>query len=131
MRLAAVLFALSLPVLANEGSSAWKLQTSGVVKVKKGAEGMARVEVVPREDAHVSPDAPISLTWTPDAGIKVPKAKLGRADARETAKKGVAFEVPVTAEKSGELKGKLSFFICTDKLCERQTKELAFAVEVQ
>ena len=131
MRLAALLLAVALPTLADEASSAWKLESSTVVKVKKGAEGKAHVEVVPREDAHVSPDAPISLTMTAAEGMKVAKAKLGRPDAKETPRKGVAFDVPFTAEKSGELKGKLSFFICTEKLCERQTKELAFAVEVQ
>jgi hypothetical protein len=39
----------------------------------------------------------------------------------------------VTATGSGkdEVKGSLVFFICTEKLCERQTREIAMAVEVQ
>ena len=43
------------------------------------------------------------------------------------------FDVPFTASAAGkdELKGTLSFFICTEKLCEKQKREIAMAVEVQ
>jgi hypothetical protein len=93
----------------------------------------AHVEVVPRSDAHVSPDAPISLTVTSGPGLKISKAKLGRPEAKETRQKGVEFDVPFTAAASGkdELRGSLSFFICTEKLCERQKRELALQVEVE
>ena len=114
-------------------SNAYRIETSKVVKVKKGEAGKARVEVVPRSDAHVSPDAPISLTVSAGPALKLDKQKLGRADAKETKEKGVEFEVPFTAASKGadEVKGTLSFFICTEKLCERQKKEIALAVEVE
>ena len=91
------------------------------------------VEVVPRPDAHVSPDAPISLALTSCPSLKLAKEKLGRPDAKETQAKGVAFDVPFTASAAGkdELKGTLVFFICTEKLCERQKREIAMNVEVQ
>jgi hypothetical protein len=132
MRALLIALTLSTAVLASEdAASAWTLSQTSTVKVKKGGQGTAKVEVVPRSDAHVSPDAPISLALTPPPGVKVEKTKLGRPDAKETQKKGVEFDVPFTADQSGELKGKLTFFICTEKLCERQTKDLAFAVQVE
>lgn len=133
MRLAALILALSVPALAatDEATAAWSLDTGKPVKVKRGAAGKAHLEIIPRADAHVSPDAPIGLTVTAPDGVTLEKAKLGRADSKPTAKNGVQFDVPFTAEKSGEIKGKLNFFICTEKLCERQTKELALAVVVE
>ena len=39
--------------------------------------------------------------------------------------------MPFTASARDELKGTLSFFICTEKLCEKQKREIALAVEVE
>ncbi|HYS09996.1 MAG TPA: hypothetical protein VEP66_14740 [Myxococcales bacterium] len=114
-------------------SGTYRIESPKVLKVKKGETAHAKVEVVPRSDAHVSPEAPISLSLTSGAGVKLVKDKLGRADAKETQAKGVEFDVPFTAAASGkdELKGTLSFFICTEKLCEKQKREIAMAIEVQ
>jgi len=114
-------------------SGTYRIEAPKVLKVKKGETAHAKVEVVPRSDAHVSPEAPISLALTSGGSVKLSKDKLGRADAKETQAKGVEFEVPLTAAAAGkdEVKGTLSFFICTDKLCEKQKREIAMAVEVQ
>ena len=114
-------------------SGTYHIDATKVVKVKKGETATAKVEVVPRSDAHVSPDAPISLALTSGPAVKLAKEKLGRADAKETKAKGVEFAVPLTAAAAGkdEVKGTLSFFICTEKLCEKQKREIAMAVEVQ
>ncbi len=129
-----VLLALAGLLLASpDVSGTYRIETTKVVKLKKGETGHAKVEVVPRSDAHVSPDAPISLAVTAGPSLKLAKEKLGRPDAKETQAKGVAFDIPVTATASGkdEVKGDLVFFICTEKLCERQKREIAMAVEVQ
>ncbi len=128
-----LMLALLLLAAPPDVSNAYRIETSKVVKVKKGESGKARVEVVPRSDAHVSPDAPISLTVSAGPALKLDKQKLGRADAKQTGAKGVEFEVPFTAVSAGkdELKGTLSFFICTEKICEKQKREVALAVEVQ
>jgi hypothetical protein len=114
-------------------SGTYRIESPKVLKVKKGETAHAKVEVVPRSDAHVSPEAPISLSLTSGAGVKLVKDKMGRADAKETQAKGVEFDVPFMAAASGkdELKGTLSFFICTEKLCEKQKREIAMAIEVQ
>ena len=129
-----VLLALAgLLLAAPDVSGTYRIETTKVVKLKKGETGHAKVEVVPRPDAHVSPDAPISLAVTAGPSLKLTKEKLGRPDAKETQAKGVSFDIPLTATAAGkdEVKGSLVFFICTEKLCERQTREIAMAVEVQ
>ena len=129
----ALLLALLLAA-APDVSGTYRIETTKApLKVKKGATVSAHVEVVPRSDAHVSPEAPISLTVTSGPGLKIAKARLGRPEAKETKQKGVEFDVPFTAEASGKdvLRASLSFFICTEKLCERQKRELALQVEVE
>jgi|ERR671935_499193 hypothetical protein len=118
---------------APDVSGTYRVETSKVLKVKKGETAHAKVEVVPRADAHVSPEAPISLALTSGPALKLEKEKFGRPEAKPTDAKGVAFDVPFTAAAPGkdELKGTLSFFICTEKLCEKQKREIAMAVEVQ
>ena len=122
-----------LLLAAPDVSGTYRIETSKGLKVKPGETAHAKVEVVPRADAHVSPDAPITLSLTSGPAVKLAKEKLGRPDAKETKAKGVAFDVPFTAAAAGkdELKGTLSFFICTEKLCEKQNKQIAMAVEVQ
>jgi len=123
----------SLLAAAPDVSNTYRVETTKILKVKKGETARGKVEVVPRSDAHVSPDAPISLTLTAGPALQLQKEKLGRPDAKETQAKGVAFDVPFTAASAGkdEVKGTLTFFICTEKLCERQKREIAMAVEVQ
>jgi hypothetical protein len=123
--------ALALLVASPDVSGTYRIETPKVVKVKKGEQASARVEVVPRSDAHVSPDAPISLTMTSGPAVKLAKEKLGRTDAHETKARGVEFDVPFTASARDEMKGTLTFFICTEKLCERQKRDIALAVEVE
>ena len=120
---------------ALDASSAYKIEALPS-KVKSGAVAKARLEVVPVQGAHVSPDAPISLTVQSGAFSKVEKEKFGRADARPTDKQGVAFEVPFTAAKAGpgqkdELHARLNFFICTETLCEKQSRDVTLALEVE
>ena len=123
--------ALALLIASPDVSNTYKIEAPRVVKVKKGAQASAKVEIVPRSDAHVSPDAPISLTVSAGPAVKLEKEKLGRAEARETKAHGVEFDVPFTATARDEVKGSLTFFICTEKLCEKQKREIALAVEVE
>jgi hypothetical protein len=127
----------SVPALAQsaagEAAGTYKIEVSPGLKLKKGEAGEARVTVVPRSDAHVSPEAPISMTLSGGPAVQLPKQKLGRADAKETPQKGVEFAVPVVGKAGGkdEVKGQLSFFICTDKLCERQKRDVSVPVTVE
>jgi hypothetical protein len=117
----------------DDAAKAYKIETSPALKIKKGETAQARVTVVPRADAHVSPDAPVSLTVSAGPDVELPKTKLGRPDAKATDAKGVEFAVPVVGKAAGkdQVKGQLTFFICTEKVCERQKRDVALAVEVE
>ena len=126
-----LMLALALLAAPPDVSNSYRVDAPAVVKVKKGAAAQALIAVVPGPDAHVSPDAPVSLTLTAGPSVTLAKAKLGRAEAKETSARGVEFAVPFTAEASGEMKGTLSFFICTEKLCERQKREIAVRIDAE
>src|SRR5713101_419346 len=75
-----------------DAAKAYKIETSQApLKVKKGEKGQAKVTVVPRSDAHVSPEAPLSVTLSAGPALELPKQKLGRTDAKATKAKGVEF----------------------------------------
>src|SRR5437899_1533660 len=136
-RVVAVLTLLALPAVAGEGAEegakAYKIETTSSLKLKMGEKGDAHVTIVPRSDAHVSPDAPLSMALSAGPSVKLAKVKLGRADGTATPQKGVDFTIPVTATAAGkgEVKGQLSFFICTEKLCERQKRDVTVPVTVE
>jgi hypothetical protein len=131
--------AFALPALAQndahaDAAKAYRIETSQApLKVKRGEQGQAKVTVVPRSDAHVSPDAPVSVTVSAGPALELPKPKLGRPDAKPTEAKGVEFDVPFVGKQSGkdELHAQVTFFICTEKLCERQKRDVALAVLVE
>src|SRR2546425_12424557 len=78
-----------------DAAKAYKIETSQApLKVKKGEKGQAKVTVVPRSDAHVSPEAPLSVIISAGPALELPKPKLGRPDAKATEARGVEFDLP-------------------------------------
>lgn len=133
---AALALALAaLPAAAQPAASApaptYRVEAPKSLRVKKGVPSRARLEVVPRADSHISPDAPVSVAVQGSPSLEVPQARLGRTDAKETPQKGIAFEVPFAAKAAGAgaLDADLVFFICTEKLCERHKEHVKLAVQ--
>lgn len=122
---------------AAEAARAYQLEvTPGPVKVKAGAQGTAKVTVVPRPNAHVDPRAPLSLTAASASDGKiaeVSRAKQVNKDAKPTEKQGVEFELAFTGKAPGAdaLKAQVSFYICTANLCERQKRDVTVPVVVE
>jgi hypothetical protein len=107
--------------------------TQGTIKLKKGDRGAAKVSVAPKPGAHVSPDAPISVTLAGGPALDLPKMKLTRADSRPFADQGVELELPFSAKAAGsdELKASFTFYICLRDVCARQQKTLSFPVTIE
>jgi hypothetical protein len=128
------------PVLAEVDVKAlYDVTTEGTsTQVKAGEKGKVVIAVKTKDGAHVSDEAPLKIELS-SKGAKLDKQKLTYADS--LAKKGEGeksppdprFEVAFTAPAKGTVtvEAKLTFFICTDKVCARQTKTLALPIEVQ
>lgn len=117
----------SLYELSTEGSS---------TKVKAGDKGTFVLAIKTKGGAHVSEEAPLKLELK-GAQVTPAKEKLGREDSVTKKAAGQAFvdprfEVPFTAAAAGKgsVDAKLTFFVCTEKICARQQKTVSVPVEV-
>ena len=136
-------FAAALAVLAAplalaadpgaEAASSYRIATDGSTKaLRPGAKGTLVLAIVPVEKVHVHPQAPLKITLQ-SQGLKLSKASLGHADAVDPRAEGPRFLVPFVAGSAGqqEVKANLDFFICSDRWCVKQVKDVTVPVKVK
>ena len=119
-------------------ASFYEVSTEGTsTKLKAGETGKVIISIKAKNGAHVSDEAPLKIELSSKQS-KLGKEKLTLADSLNPKKQGETnypdprFEVPFTPTAHGQssVEAKLTFFICTEKLCSRQVKNLTFPVEV-
>jgi hypothetical protein len=118
-------------------SSLYEISTEGTsTKVKAGEKGLFVLSIKSKAGAHVSDEAPLKLQLK-GTQVAPSKEQLAYSDSVSKKKQGEAyadprFEVPFTLDGGkGTLDAKLTFFICTEKICARQQKTLSIPVEAQ
>jgi hypothetical protein len=140
MRMLALLLAVSLSPLARaddaaaEAARSYRIETEGTTRsVKAGAPGVLVLAIVPLNGTHVHPQAPLKIALQATPGLSLSKAQLGHKDAAARGAEGPRFEVPFTAVKAGkeEVRAKADFFICSDRWCVKQTRDVSLPVEVK
>ncbi len=127
------------PALAAEvdPASLYEVSTEGTsAQVKAGEQGTFVLAIKSKAGAHVSDEAPLKLEVK---GVRLTPAKEKLALSDSVAKKAEGqefadprFEVPFTAAAAGKgsVDARLTFFICTEKICARQQKTFSLPVEV-
>jgi hypothetical protein len=118
---------------AEEAATSYRLETAGsTTAVGPGGQGQLVIAIVPADKIHVHPQAPLKITLQA-TGLALARTSLGHKDAVDPAAEGPRFEVPFTARETGrqEARAALDFFICSDRWCVRQRRELTFTVEVR
>lgn len=130
----------AMPALAEtDVKDLYEVSTDGTsVAVKAGEKGSVVIAFKTKDTAHVSDEAPLKIELS-GKDVKLDKAKLTLADSLAKKEEGgksppdPRFEVGFTAAAKGKVTvdAKLTFFICTDKICARQTKSLSLPVDVQ
>jgi hypothetical protein len=117
----------------------YDLSTEGSTeKVKAGENGVVVLWIRAKNGAHVSDETPLKLEASGNH-LKVSKNVLTYADSVTRASAGMRrypdpkFEIPfsATAPGKGKVDLKLTFFICTEKLCMRQQRSLQVPVLVE
>ena len=140
MRTTALLLALALPLLARgadtaaEAARSFRVDTAGSTqRVKAGGQGLLVLSIVPLNGTHVHPQAPLKIALQATPGLTLSKTQLGHKDATLPTAEAPRFEVPFTAGKAGreEARARLDFFICSDKWCVKQARDVTLAVEVK
>ncbi|MBU8900057.1 hypothetical protein DRW03_18405 [Corallococcus sp. H22C18031201] len=128
------------PALAQDvdPTSFYEVSTAGsTAQVKAGQSGTFVLAIKTKGGSHVSEDAPLKLELKGNQ-VTPAKEKLTREDSVAKKPSGAQFvdprfEVPFTAGAAGKgsVDAKLTFFICTEKLCAKQQKTISVPVEVQ
>ncbi len=123
----------AVPVWAEADlASLYEVTTDGTTtKLKAGETGKVIIAIKSKNGAHVSDEAPLKIELS-SAQSKLSKDKLTLADSLNAKKEDPRFEVSFTPTAHGQssVEAKLTFFICTEKQCSRQVKNLSFPVEV-
>jgi len=120
-----------------ETAGLYEIKTDGSSQqVKEGGKGMLVLAIHPRGGAHISDEAPLKVELSGDK-VRPDKEKLSRMDAVGKPQGGQPFpeprfEVPFTAQTAGTgtLNAKVTFFVCSEKVCARQQKTVSLTVAV-
>lgn len=118
-------------------ASLYEVTTEGSTgALKAGEKGTFVLAIQVKEGAYVSNEAPLKLQLS-GKNVTPEKSKLTYKDhvakvAEGQKQPNPRFEVPIKAEAAGTgaVDAKLTFFICTEKICARQQKELSVPVQV-
>jgi hypothetical protein len=119
-------------------TSLYEVRTDGSsTALKAGEKGKVVIQIKAKNGAHVSDEAPLRIELS-SKDAKLDKEKVTLADSLVKKVEGSAdypdpkFEVGFTPSGAGKanVEAKMTFFICTDKICARQTKTLSFPVTV-
>lgn len=130
---------LSLHAFAEGEAQNYEVTTEGTTtELKAGESGKIVIQIRAKNGAHVSDDAPLRIELSSKES-KLAKQKLTIADSTTKREIGATeypdprFEVPFTPSAQGKttVDAKMTFFICTEKLCSRQTKNLSLAIDVK
>jgi hypothetical protein len=106
-------------------------------KLKAGEAGKLVLSISTKNGAHVSEEAPLKIELSSKES-KLTKQKLTLADSVTRQQDGgrehpdPRFEVPFipTAHGTTTLEAQLTFFLCTEKQCTRQSQKMTVPVEV-
>jgi hypothetical protein len=129
---------LSAVAVAGEPdvTSLYDVKTDGSSStLKAGEKGKIVISINAKNGAHVSDEAPLRIELSAK-DAKLEKEKLTLADSLEKKSDKVQYPDPrfeVGFQPSGaksSIEAKMTFFICTEKVCARQTKTLSFPVTV-
>lgn len=128
-----VQLAVAVPVWAETDiASFYEVTTEGTsTKLKAGETGKVIIAIKSKNGAHISDEAPLKIELS-SAQSKLGKDKLTLADSLTAPKEDPRFEVPFTPTAHGKssVEAKMTFFVCTEKQCARQVKNLTLPVEV-
>lgn len=133
-KLMLVVMMVAVPALAADVdiTSFYEVSTEGTsTRLKAGDTGKVIISIKSKNGAHVSDEAPLKIELSSKQGT-LGKDKLTLADSVKPQKEDPRFEVPFTptAHGASTVEAKMTFFICTEKQCARQVKNLTLPVEV-
>lgn len=136
--IAAALAVLAAPLVradpAADAAKSYRIETTGTTRqIGVGKQGRLVLSIVPVEKVHVDPRAPLRIALEATPGVTLSRTSLGKADPVDPKADGRRFEVPFVANAAGrhEARAKLEFFVCSERWCVKQTRDLTVALEAR
>ncbi len=128
--LIAVASLFSVTAFAQDDGLATVSTDGSTAKLKAGEKGKMVIAFHVAAGSHISDEAPLKIELSSEKAA-LDKKLLTLADS--TQKGEPKFEVGFGAGGKGStaIDAKLTYFVCTDTKCVRQSKKLSVAVEVQ
>lgn len=123
-------FAWSVGALAAD--ELYEVSTAGTTtKLKAGESGRLVIAITTKNGGHVSDKAPLKIELS-SRESKFTKDKLSLTDSVSPKETDPRFEVGFTPAVQGPttVEAKMTFFICSEQQCARQTRTLSLPVEV-
>ena len=101
--------------------------------VKVGEKGVISIVITPGKGKKVHEQAPMVASLKTPAGLTLTKNKLGHSDVVNPGAPAPELKTEFSAQQPGEksVEAELTFFICTDKWCERQQQKVTVPVTVR
>jgi hypothetical protein len=131
--MSAAILVLGLAVLSQQEAKNYTIDVSQTTKeVKEGQDGYFHLQIVPTSGYKVSAEAPLKINLA-SAGVELHKKSLGHADAKDAKSTSPEFGVRFGAPKEGDktIEVDATFFVCSDKICERKQEKMTVAVAVK
>lgn len=139
--IASTLLALALSLSADtktepkekEPPKNFSFDTTGTSQdVQAGKPGTFRLQIKAAEGYHVSAEAPLKIGLTGE-GLDLAKKQLGHDDAKDKKAASPEFTVGFGSGAAGAktINVEATFFVCSEKLCERKAEKLSVPVSVR
>ena len=98
----------------------------------KNGAGNLVVQIRAEPGFGVNPKAPLTMSLSAEHA-KLKKSELEMSDAEDKSSHSPRFVVPFVAGDAGDdvIRGKITFFLCTETICERKTESLEHRLNVE
>lgn len=95
-----------------------------------GSEGRVRLTITPQAPWILKMITPIKVTLMPSAALTLGKTELGKEDIEDPNSAAKTLSTTVKAASAGahKIDAALSFFLCTDEICQRYETERTIPV---
>lgn len=99
---------------------------------KAGAPVELTLVLIPTAGRKINQEFPLSIAIAAPSDVKVPRAKLGRADASKLSEARAVFPIALPPSTAGERTISLDvrFAVCSDRACEPQRESISVALQV-
>lgn len=128
LSLVASLFALT--AFAQDDSLATVSTDGSTTRLKAGEQGKLVIAFHVAAGSHISDEAPMKIELSSEKAA-LDKKLLTLADSKQKGEPKFEVGFGAAGKGSAAIDARLTYFVCTDTKCVRQSKKLSVAVEVQ